>query len=105
MTHVINRRARVYEHLLPVFVSPLFRRYRTQSSCERKGVARRRKRLTELLPEDLHNDELLFEAIDATLSIEFWISLRQDQRLNAVRARRVVERAIQQLTSQDNDRS
>lgn len=97
LAHSINRRVRVYESLLPVFISPVFYRYRVQWAPTQLNVALRRRRLDTFLPAHILSDKNLFEAIDATLSIDFWMSLRHDQQLNVTRAHRVVERAIEKL--------
>jgi AcrR family transcriptional regulator len=101
LNHIIDRRSRIYEHLLPIYISPLFYQQRSiqdQSSTPSKPAARRRKRLNQVLPKALRQDKALFEAIDATLGIEFWISLRQSQKLSAKQARKTVEIAIDRLT-------
>jgi AcrR family transcriptional regulator len=98
---VINRRARVYESLLPLYISMIWSRYRAAASdsMRHKGIARRRSRLKEILPESIGGDPTLFEAIDGVLSIEYWISLRRDQRLSVARAAGVVGLAVQKLTA------
>jgi AcrR family transcriptional regulator len=89
---VIDRRVRVYESLLPLYISSIWSRYRAQDSGvrQRQGVVRRRKRLKEILPEETARDTLVFEALDGVLSIEYWHSLRHDQRLGVARAAQVV---------------
>lgn len=102
MSIVVERRARVYEYLLPLHISSVLQRYRSSITEQtmRQGVARRRKRLREILPAELASDTLLFEAMDAILSIEFWVSLRQDQQLSVARATRVLHRAVGRMTAQ-----
>jgi AcrR family transcriptional regulator len=98
---VVERRTRIYEYLLPVFISSIFQRHRAETPVEvmRKSLARRRKRLKQVLPAKVISDDLLLDAIDGILSIEFWISLRQDQRLTPLRAAKVVHRAVKQMTA------
>ena len=43
------------------------------------------------------SDPLLFEALDATLSIEFWISLRVDQDLSIAKAAVVLQYTVDRL--------
>jgi AcrR family transcriptional regulator len=97
---VIERRVRIYEYLLPLHLSSLFHRYRSSTTEQaiRNNVLRRRKRLRKILPRELTQDALLFESLDGILSIEFWISLRQEQRLSIARARQVLEFASLSLT-------
>lgn len=98
---VIDRRVRVYESLLPLYISTIWSRYRAASSdaLHSRGVTRRRKRLKDILPRPIANDPILFEALDGILSIEYWISLRRDQRLSVDRAARVVVVTVDKLTS------
>ena len=98
---VIDRRARVYESLLPLYISTIWSRYRAAASdsIQRQGIARRRKRLKDVLTDGGMDDPILFEALDGVLSIEYWISLRRDQRLSVARATRVVRMAVEKLTA------
>ena len=94
---VIDRRVRVYESLLPLYVSIIWQRYRAEAS-NRQVIQRRRKRLREILPERLAGDPALFEALDGVLGIEYWTSLRRDQRLSTGKATKVLQTAVQKLT-------
>lgn len=98
---IIDRRTRVYETILPLYVSQVWARYRASRPRMHRGewMKRGRERLAEALPKNIANDEELFNAIDATLSIEYWVNLRRDQHLSIPRARAVLERAVKQLTS------
>jgi AcrR family transcriptional regulator len=98
---VIDRRVRVYESLLPLYISTIWSRYRAAASdsIQRQGIARRRRRLKEILPDGILEDAILFEALDGVLSIEYWTSLRRDQRLSVARATRVVRVAVEKLTA------
>ena len=102
---VIERRVRIYEYLLPLHVSALYQRYRSSATEQviRASVRRRRKRLKEILPYSLASDALLFESVDGLLSIEFWISLRQDQQLSLTRATQVLQYAVTQMINSNND--
>lgn len=95
LNHVIERRVRVYEHMLPLYVSGIW--WRTDAG-QQKMLRRRRRRLQMVLPADMASNELLFEALDATLSIEFWISLRRGQKHGVSRAKRVLQHTVQRLT-------
>ena len=64
----------------------------------RKGVLRRRKRLLDILPGHIAAEVSLFEALDGVLGIEYWISLRRDQRLSVTAARGVLAMAVAKLT-------
>jgi AcrR family transcriptional regulator len=97
---VITRRVRIYEYLLPLQVSVVYQRFRATQGPElhREDVQRRRKRLKEILPAAMKSDPLLFEALDATLSIEFWITLRRDRQLSVKRATEVLRHAVTRIT-------
>ena len=99
---VVRRRTRTYEYILPLHISPTIQRHwRTQDQATiGKGVRRRRKRLQDILPKQLTSNTLLFEALDATLSIEFWISLRVDQGLNIAKATKVLNYSVDRIVGQ-----
>ncbi len=98
---VINRRVRVYESLLPLYISTIWSRYRATGlgARHRDGIVRRRKRIRDILPTAIAQETALFEALDAVLSIEYWISLRRDQRLSVAAATRAVTVAVEKLTA------
>ncbi len=100
LTVVIDRRVRVYESLLPLYISTIWSRYRATRSdaLHFRGIERRRNRLKKILPEPIADDPILFEVLDGVLSIEYWISLRRDQRLSVDSAARVVAVAVEKLT-------
>ncbi len=102
---VIERRVRIYEYLLPLHLSSVYQRYRSSATERAIGanVRRRRKRLKEILPHSMASDTLLFESVDGILSIEFWISLRQDQQLSVARATQVLQYAVTQMISGKQD--
>ena len=95
---IVNRRVRVYELLLPLYVSTAWLEGLTDKS-QQFAVKRRRTRLAEVLPDN--TDPVLFEALDATLSIEFWYSLRRAQNLNVHRATSALQHAVKLLTNQE----
>ena len=100
---VIERRVRIYEYLLPLHASAISQRYRSSATerAIRRNIRRRRKRLKEILPRAMASDTLLFESLDGILSIEFWISLRQDQQLSVARATQVLRYAVARMTGED----
>jgi len=101
LQRVIDRRVRIFESLLPLYVSSIWSRYRSvvDDPGSRKGVLRRRKRLLDILPGHIAAESSLFEALDGVLGIEYWISLRRDQRLSVTAARGALTVAVAKLTS------
>ncbi len=99
---VIERRVRLYESLLPVYVSSLWGRYMAASSKQARqaDLRRGRRRLREILPAELLADEAHFEALVAVLSIAYWSSLRRDQGLNVAQATRALRCAVTQMTQE-----
>ena len=97
---LIDRRVRVYEHVLPLYVAGVWPGDGSQldSTQQLAIVKHRRAGLRRTLPEHIVKDRVLFEAIDATLTIGYWASLRRDQGLSRTRAREVLTRAVHQLT-------
>ena len=97
---IVERRARVYAHLLPTQISRTMLLHRSDQakSDTRNDVKRRRKRLRAILPPEAIADPLMFEAIDGVLGVMFWVSLRRDQKLSAKRAQQVMLRAALRLT-------
>lgn len=98
---VIERRVRVYESLLPLYISTIWSRDRAEISDarQRRSIVRRRKRLREILPEEIAADRVYFEALDGVLSIEFWISLRRDQGLSVARSTEVLRLVVAKLNA------
>lgn len=96
---IIDRRVRLYEYLLPLYISAVYQRFRTSISNQlrRDNIRRRRQRLKEILPAEMTSNTLLLESMDAMLSIEYWITLRQDQQLTVAKARKVLRYAVTHL--------
>ncbi|MCZ6680043.1 MAG: TetR/AcrR family transcriptional regulator [Candidatus Poribacteria bacterium] len=102
---VIERRVRIYEYLFPLHVSSVYQRYRSTATerAIRASVRRRRKRLKEIFPDSMAPDALMFESVDGILSIEFWISLRRDQKLSVARATQVLQYAVTQMIGRTSE--
>lgn len=97
---VIERRVRVYESLLPLYVSTIWSRHHATAARQDRAVVRRRKRLKDILPGGLTEVPALFEALDGVLSIEYWKSLRRDQGLDVAEATAVLRIAVDKLTAE-----
>jgi len=88
----IDRRARVYEELMPIRVSADALRHRSAflQQENRRFIDLARDVLRRVLPDAAVKHKVCFEALDALLSFETWIRLRRDQQLSAATARRVM---------------
>ena len=102
---VIERRVRIFEYLMPLYISAVYQSYRTTSSrkSRRGGNQRRRARLEQVLPSNMVSNNLLLEALNAILSIDYWITLRQDQQLTVTEATKVLGYAVCQMTGLTTD--
>lgn len=94
--NIVDKRARLYEDLLPMrraadalrHRSPFLQREEARFGRLARGV------LERAVPQALAGDAARFEALDALLSYEMWIRLRTSQRLSASAARNVLHTAL-----------
>ena len=100
LEHIIERRVRVYELLLPLYVSSAWLRG-LSSENQQYAVQRRRSRLAQVLPKKMSKNKALFEALDATLSMEYWYSLRRAQNLDVDKARQALRLALNLMTQNE----
>ncbi len=96
----MDRRAGVYEHVLPFKVAASVRRYRSQPLLEdhRRFVAVERETLEAILPASVTGDETLLAALDTALSFEAWRRLRHDVGLDREQARKAMQLTAEKLT-------
>ena len=89
---LIDRRARVYEEMMPMRLSADAVRHRSAFLQEdrRRFIAMARDILRKVLPDDVARDTTCFEALDALFSFEMWIRLRREQQISAAGARRLL---------------
>ncbi|MBT9445052.1 MAG: TetR/AcrR family transcriptional regulator [Hyphomonadaceae bacterium] len=96
---LIARRARIYEHVMPVKVAASLRRF--QSAYLRKDYDRfltlERAGLHTVLPKAVISDVVLFSAIEMATSFQAWRRMRQDQGLSAAEAERVLRYTVDRL--------
>ena len=104
LEQIIDRRVRVFESLLPLVVSRVWQRSEAHRSTRARRAAqrRRRQRLEQILPAACRADGARFEAIDAVLGIEFWMSLRHTQLLDVAQARAALRCAARRLLGLGN---
>ena len=93
---IVERRARLYEEILPIKTAADAQRSHSVflQEAHEETVRTLRQMLQFVLPKQIKDDADTFEALDAVLSIETWRRLRQDQRLSLKNARRVWEKMV-----------
>jgi AcrR family transcriptional regulator len=93
---LVDRRATVFEKLTPFLQAAQIHRQRSpflQTGHER-FVQALRQILLGLLPAKAVRDSQMVEAIDLLVSFEAWRRLREDQRLDVAKARRILKGMI-----------
>ncbi len=97
LDQLVERRATVYEEILPFLV--FTRTLRHRSAALRTGAdrtrSRIRKRLRTIVPAGV--DPATFEALDMILSPPAWIHLRRDQGLSVKKAKAAQRAAVSAL--------
>ncbi|MDZ4778253.1 MAG: TetR/AcrR family transcriptional regulator [Alphaproteobacteria bacterium] len=94
LDQVIERRARLFEEMLPIKTasdairgqSPFLQADHAEITRMLRGV------LLFIVPKTVSEDRTLFEAVELSLSFEAWRRLRQEQRLSAKSATAVMRR-------------
>lgn len=96
LEQLVDRRARVYEELMPMRMSANALRHRSAFLQEenRRFIRLARGMLRQVLPREVAQDRSCFETLDALLSFDMWIRLRRDQRLSAQEARRILQDGV-----------
>jgi AcrR family transcriptional regulator len=99
LDEVIERRARMYEEMLPIKSVADAHRFRSNFlQAEHKKLTRlQRDTLLAILPQALAAQAEKVEALDLTLSFEAWRRLRQEQGLSVKRAISVLRRMTRAL--------
>lgn len=92
----VDRRARLYEEVMPMRLSADAVRHRSPflQEDQRRFVTMARDMLRSVLPRDVARDKVRFESLDVLLSFEVWIRLRREQRLAVHRARSVLHAGV-----------
>ncbi len=96
---LIDRRARVFEEVLPLMVAASVHRPRSTVLQRDHAMiqAELRSVMVELLDGGLSEDIELIEALDALLSIDFWRRLRLEQKLAFGQTAAILHRAADAL--------
>lgn len=95
LDEVIERRARMFEMMLPIKTAADARRYGSNFlQLEHKKITRlQRETLRAVLPVSLAKGDV-FEALDLALSFEAWRRLRHEQGLNVKQAQAVLRKIV-----------
>lgn len=101
--NLVDRRARIYEELMPMRLSGDVLRHRSaflQKDHDR-FVALLRDSLREVLPRAVARRKASFEALDLLLGFEAWIRLRRVQKLSVRDARAVLHAGVDAVLGED----
>lgn len=95
----VDRRIAIFETMLPFKRAADAHRHSSAAIQANHGEITQllRARLRGMLPPELQNDAVAFEALDFLLSIDSWQRLRLEQKLSPEIARAVIERQIGSL--------
>jgi len=95
---LVDRRSQVFEKLAPYRRAANAHRHRSKQLAEdgRRFATALREILRRYLPDELDGTDL-FETLDALLSIETWLRLRDEQGLSPKRSQQVLENAVRSL--------
>lgn len=98
---LINRRARLFEDMLPVKTAADAQRYTSPYLQDEHAELVRllRQILIFVLPEAIRVDAVLVDALELALSFESWRRLRNDQNLEPDQAEAVMKRLADQLVA------
>ncbi|MBO6634259.1 TetR/AcrR family transcriptional regulator [Parvibaculum sp.] len=93
IAEMIERRTKLFERIMPFRTAADANAYRsTFLAQERNNMnAQFRELMRSALPGDIRKDRTFLEALDATLSFDFWRRLRVDQGLSVTQGKRTVE--------------
>lgn len=106
LSELIDRRAQIFERLLPFKIAGDAHRHRSPFlTSEHKALVRMQTQaLRNVLPVKLADDKLLLGALDLVLSFDAWKRLRHDQGVAARDARSALRFAASALTSSEPGR-
>jgi len=101
MREMLARRAKVFEHVMPLKIAGALRRHQSPVLAEAQAsfVARERASVMAVAPPALAADAERVEALVMATSFEAWRRLREDQGLDPGAAERVTCRLVDLLLS------
>ena len=106
LNELVERRAQIFERLLPFKLAGDAHRYRSPFlTAEHKSLVRLQSQtLRRVLPAKIAGDKALMAALDLVLSFDAWKRLRHDQGVTARDARSALRLAASALTSSEPGR-
>jgi AcrR family transcriptional regulator len=106
LDEVVERRAQIFERLLPFKLAGDAHRYRSRFlTAEHKALVRAQSEaLRRVLPAKLADDKARFAALDLALSFDAWKRLRHDQGVGVREARSALRFAASALTASEPGR-
>lgn len=99
LDEIVERRARMFEEMLPIKSAADAHRYRSAflQKEHRKLTKLQRETMLAALPASVIAHTEMIEALDLTLSFEAWRRLRQEQKLPPKQAAGVLRRLVRAL--------
>lgn len=99
LDEIVERRARMFEEMLPIKSAADAHRYRSAflQKEHRKLTKLQRETMLAALPASVIAQTEMIEALDLTLSFEAWRRLRQEQKLPPKQAAGVLRRLVRAL--------
>jgi AcrR family transcriptional regulator len=98
-SHLVERRLRVYEVIMPYRVAAEVLKFQSNvlHLHHLQIVRAERELLRSALPSSYTKDKLIIEGLEAVLSFDMWNQLRNDQNLKADEANDVIIRILSRL--------
>ncbi len=99
MDELLERRAHIYERVMPLKIAGSLQRFRSPFLMEdyNRFLRMERQGLKRVLPAKFMNDPVLFAAIEMATGFQAWRRLRQDQRLPVAEALKVLRFTVERL--------
>ena len=99
LSEMLERRARIYEQVMPLKVAASVRRFQSQYLMDdyHRFLGMERAGLKDVLPKAVIADAVLFSALETALGFQAWRRMRQDQGLSPKDAERVLRFTVERL--------
>lgn len=101
LNELVERRAHIYERIMPLKVAGNLQRFRSRFLMEdyNRFLRMEREGLRRVLPQKIMSDAVLFAAIEMTVGFQAWRRLRQDQNLSPKEALEVLRLTVEKLVA------